>query len=92
MPRQLDNFKICMQNYRIRTYFVGFLFLILLPALILLFAITIVGIVLIPLLPLAYLFAIFVGVIAFGNIIGEKISSRFIPITTLFFLAILAKT
>jgi len=77
MPRQLDNFKICMQNYRIRTYFVGFLFLILLPALILLFAITIVGIVLIPLLPLAYLFAIFVGVIAFGNIIGEKISSRF---------------
>ncbi|MEA1979494.1 MAG: polymer-forming cytoskeletal protein [candidate division Zixibacteria bacterium] len=77
MPRQLDNFKICMQNYRIRTYFVGFLFLILLPALILLFAITIVGIVLIPLLPLAYLFAIFVGVIAFGNIIGEKISTRF---------------
>ena len=77
MPKQLDSFKVCMQDYKIRTYFVGLLFLILLPALILLLAITIVGIALIPLLPLAYVFAIFMGVIAFGNIIGEKISSRF---------------
>ena len=76
IPKQLSNFKECMQTYKIRSYFMGLLFLALLPALILLLAITIVGIVLIPLLPLVYVFAIFVGVIAFGNIIGEIISSK----------------
>jgi hypothetical protein len=77
MPRQLDNFSHCVTRYPVKSAAVGLLFVFGLPVLILLLVITLVGALVIPFVPFAYLFAITLGVVTFSRLIG----SRFLRVT-----------
>ncbi len=76
MPRQLGNITTFLENSKIKAYFIGLFFVLVMPVLILLLAVTIVGVVLVPLVPFVYLFAILLGLVAFGENMGRKISYR----------------
>lgn len=76
MSRQMANINRCINNYRGKTYFIGLLFLLLIPFILIILAISILGILLIPLLPFLYLFAALLGAVAFGQLIGDTISKR----------------
>jgi len=76
MPRQLQNFNQCFYGQKVKTYFIGFFFIMLMGVIILIVTITIVGIILIPFIPFLYLFAIIMGVVSFGNGIGKVISRQ----------------
>ncbi|NOY88807.1 MAG: hypothetical protein GXO93_05385 [FCB group bacterium] len=76
MPRQLRNFNQCFYRQKVKTYFIGFFFILLMGVIMLIVTITIVGIVLIPFIPFLYLFAIIMGVVSFGNGIGKIISRQ----------------
>ncbi len=78
MPRQVSNFDDCLVNDKVKSYLVGFFFVLVMPVIVLLMTITIVAIVLIPLLPLLYFFAIVLGMISFGNFIGGQIFGRYL--------------
>jgi hypothetical protein len=67
MPRQLTNIEDCIINHRGRSFFLGFLTFLVMPALVILLAITIVGVVLIPLVPFIYAGAILLGIVATGR-------------------------
>ncbi len=73
MPNQVETFGHCVGRYPVKSAAVGLLFVLGLPILVLLLAITLVGILLIPLVPFAYLFAISLGVITTGRLIGSRI-------------------
>ncbi len=77
MPKQLNRLKNCMQTYKVRTFLLGWLMLFMMPLLIVILAVTIVGIAIIPLVPMSYLAAIFIGVTIFGIMIGEKTSNKY---------------
>jgi hypothetical protein len=76
MPGQLNTFSSCLATSRLKAYFIGLFFIFVMPVIFLLLAITIVGVVLIPLVPFVYLFAIILGVVSFGDRIGQVISSK----------------
>ena len=76
MPQQLNRLERCIQNHPAKSYTLGFLFILLIPLVIVLFIITIIGILLVPFIPLLYFFAILFGIISFGNRIGNVVSSR----------------
>lgn len=78
MPRQMENFTACVEHSRLKMYFTGLFFVLLMPFVLLLVAITIVGIVLLPIVVLAYVLAMVFGVIAFGSAIGRTISQKFV--------------
>jgi len=67
MPRQVGNIEDCIVQNRGRSFFMGFLTLLVMPALIVLIAITIIGVVLIPLLPVLYAWAMILGITATGR-------------------------
>jgi hypothetical protein len=73
MPSQVDHFGRCVARYPVKSAAVGLLFVFGLPVLVVLLAITLVGVLLIPLVPFAYLFAISLGVVTTGKLIGGKI-------------------
>jgi len=81
MPRQVQNIDNCISRHRARTFLLGLLFVFLIPILIpmlaVLLAVTIVGIALIPLLPLAYLFALMLGMISIGISLDKGILARY---------------
>lgn len=70
MPTKLQNVVDCIGGKTLRSYFLGLLFIFLMPFVVVVVAITIVGIFVLPFIPLAYLFAIILGAVAIGNIVG----------------------
>jgi hypothetical protein len=77
IPRQMSNIRACMGEYKARSFLLGFLLLFLSPLVILLMIITVVGIVLVPFLPLAYVIAGSLGVITAGAAIFDSLGRRF---------------
>jgi len=65
-------------NNPIKSYLLGFLFILLMPVITAIVIITIVGILVSPLVPILYILAFFIGVVLFGNRIGRMISIRFL--------------
>jgi len=76
MPRQLENFRECMCQHRVKTYLLGFLFVILMPIIVLLVMITIVGMVVVIFVPILYVIVFAFGIIAFGQTLGDSLSKR----------------
>lgn len=78
MPRQLTNMQTCISQYRGRSFVLGFLLLLVMPAIVVLLAITIIGTVLVPILPLVYLWAILLGIVATGRGFITPLYNKFI--------------
>ncbi|MFH1372820.1 MAG: polymer-forming cytoskeletal protein [bacterium] len=78
MPRQMRNIDVCLGSYKLKSFFLGLLFMVLMPALMALLLITIVGIIFTPLVPLLYLVAIGMGIVTFGNRLGRQFSTRYL--------------
>ena len=78
MPRQVRRMQDCIDQRRIRTSLLGFLFLLLMPVVIALAAITIVGLIVVPFIPFIYLGAFILGEVIFGNVIGRRVAVRFL--------------
>lgn len=78
MPRQLTNIERCIIDHKGRSFFLGLLILLVMPALMTLLAITIVGAVLIPLVPFIYVWAIVLGIAATGRGIIKSILAKFL--------------
>ncbi len=79
MPRQLANFSSCLVRHRVKCYLLGFLFLLMMPFVIVLCVITLVGIVVIPFVPMLYLGAMLMGLVSFGAVVGSAVMSRLQP-------------
>ncbi len=77
-PRYVGNFCVCFESCKVKTFFLGLLLWLLLPPLIVLVAVTIVGIPLTPLVPLAYFLTAVMGMVAFGNMVGRSFARRFL--------------
>jgi len=75
-PRQMTNMTDCVRQYPTRSFLLGFLFLILMPAIVLLVAVTIVGILVVWLVPIAYLVALALGMGVSGFQITEPLVRR----------------
>ena len=73
MPRQVATMQTCLLNHKGRSAGLGLIFILSMPAIAVLLGITIVGSVLIPLLPMAYLAAIILGLMTFGKLLFSKI-------------------
>lgn len=67
MPRQSANVTSCIAEHKAKTFLLGLLFIFLIPFIITLVAVTIVGLAVLPLIPLAYLFALALGMGASGR-------------------------
>ena len=78
MPLQLKRMNDIVLNNPIKSYLLGFLFILLMPVITAIVIITIVGILVSPLVPILYILAFFIGVVLFGNRIGRMISIRFL--------------
>ncbi len=78
MPRQMRNVDVCLSSYKLKSFFLGLLFLVLMPALMAMLLITIVGIIFTPLVPLLYLIAIGMGMVTFGNRLGRQFFTRYL--------------
>jgi hypothetical protein len=76
MPRQLEQFTQCIVRYPAKSAAVGLLFLVGLPVVLVLLAITLVGILVVPFVPIVYLFAITLGVVSCGRLVGRKMLHR----------------
>jgi len=76
MPRPLEQFTQCIVRYPAKSAAVGLLFLVGLPVILVLLAITLVGILVVPFVPIVYLFAITLGVVSCGRLVGRKILHR----------------
>ncbi len=81
LPRQVANMENCITRHKGRSYFLGFLLLLVMPAIVVLVAITIVGVVLIPILPLVYVWAIILGIVATGRGIITPLYKKFLGAT-----------
>ncbi|HWR82650.1 MAG TPA: polymer-forming cytoskeletal protein [Candidatus Deferrimicrobium sp.] len=78
MPRQVRNMDGCLSHKTVRSVLLGFLLVLFLPAILVVVTITIVGIIVLPFLPLLYVVAIGLGVVAFGNILGRFFCQRYL--------------
>lgn len=78
MPQQTKNLAACVNSSRLKAYFSGLFFVLLMPFVLLLVTITIVGIVVLPIVVLAYIFAMIMGVVVFGDLIGRLIAAKFL--------------
>lgn len=76
-PRHTQNMCDCIEANIAKTFFLGFLLWLLLGPLIVLVTITIVGIPLTPMVPLAYVLAAMMGMVAFGNQVGRVLARQF---------------
>jgi len=77
LPRQMRNFDHCLSRHKVKSYLWGLLFLVLMPAILLLVMITVVGLIVVPFVPLVYLIAFGLGIVAFGNMLGRQFSLRY---------------
>ncbi len=78
MPRQIASFGRCLTRYKVRSYLLGLLFVLLLPAILVLVIITIIGLMVVPFVPLMYLAALVLGIVAFSEMIGRHFSVRYL--------------
>ena len=78
MPKQVANMETCIIKHKKRSFFLGILLLLVLPALVVLVAITIIGLVLIPIIPFVYVWTIILGIVATGRGIIAPIYNRFL--------------
>jgi hypothetical protein len=78
MPKQMAVFGRCLNRYAVRTYLLGFLFILLMPAILVLVTVTVIGLMLIPFVPLIYVIAMVLGVISFGETLGRQFSLRYL--------------
>jgi hypothetical protein len=78
MPRQMRNFDYCLSRHKVKTFLLGLLFLVLMPVILLLVMITVVGLIVVPFVPLVYLIAFGLGIVAFGNMLGRQFSIRYL--------------
>jgi len=78
MPRQVANMESCIMRHKGRSFALGFLIVLVMPAIVILLAITIIGAVLIPLLPLIYAWAIILGIVATGRGISTPLYYKFV--------------
>ena len=76
MPHQVENMYNCISQYRVKSLLIGLLFVFLMPVLLVILAVTIVGVILIPFLPLAYLFALTLSMIVTGSQMHRRWSTR----------------
>ncbi len=76
-PRPMARLEECMLRYPGRSFLVGFAFHLSIPLVLVVVAITIVGLIALPLVPLAYLLGSVMGLSAFGNRIGAVLCRRF---------------
>ena len=77
MPDQLKVLHDCMSEYPARSFLLGFFLTLLVPLVVALVTITVVGVLVLPLVPLAYLAGFILGLIAFGSKITSRFLSRF---------------
>jgi len=80
MPRQLENFQSCMCRHRVKTFLLGFISSLFFPIVIAVLAVTIVGLIVVPLVPILYIVAVAFGMISFGYNIGRMLAKRFFNI------------
>ena len=89
IPKKLEVVSECFNRYKVRSTLLGFFFLILMPVIVGLVAITIIGIVVIPFIILLYIFAIILGIASFSNQIGNLVFGRFLTSGSKLYLKIL---
>ena len=77
-PRQYNNLYYCQRFFAGRSLSLGLVMTILMPFVTLVVALTIIGLFVIPIIPLAYGVAYLLGVVGFGQVIGRKVSERFL--------------
>lgn len=75
-PRQFRNIQSCVSSYQLRSFALGLLLLLLMGPAMIVFAVTIIGIVISVAIPFAYLAAISLGVITFGNRVINRLMLR----------------
>ncbi len=78
IPEKLQVISNCFNRYKLRTTLLGLLFFFMMPMVIALIAITIIGIVVVPFVPLVYAFASVLGIAAFSHSIGSLVFGRFL--------------
>jgi hypothetical protein len=78
MPRQIANIESCIVQNKPRSFVLGFLIVLVMPAIVVLLAITIVGVVLIPILPFVYFWAVMLGFVATGKGLAEIVRKKFL--------------
>lgn len=83
MPLKLQRLTDCVEHFTARSFFVGFLFTFLMPVVIVLVAITIVGLTVIWAVPFVYLAAFLVGIVIVGRDTGSKLLVRTLPTCTI---------
>ncbi len=76
-PVKMGNFRNCVGGYPGRSFGLGLLFVILMPMVIMLIAITIIGLPVAILVPPIYVAAMALGIVSFSHIIGERLCRRF---------------
>jgi hypothetical protein len=74
-PRQLRNLGQALNDRKAQSIGLGILMVLLLPVISLLIAITIVGIIVLPLVPLTYIVAITMGATVVGDRLGRRVLS-----------------
>jgi hypothetical protein len=77
IPKKIEVFNQCFYENRLKTTMIGLASFFLMPLVFALVIITIVGIALTPLIPLIYTIAMIMGIVAFSNKLGNKVSSMF---------------
>ncbi len=78
IPEKLQVVSNCFNRYKLRTTLLGLFFFFMMPLVIALVAITIIGIVVVPFVPLVYAFASVLGIAAFSHTIGSLVFGRFL--------------
>jgi len=78
IPKKIEIVSDCFNRYKLRSTLLGFLFFLMMPVVIALVAITIIGIVVVPFIPLLYVFASVLGITAFSYTVGNVVFGRFI--------------
>lgn len=78
IPEKLQVVSNCFNRYKLRTSLLGLFFFFMMPLVIALVAITIIGIVVVPFVPLVYVFASVLGIAAFSHTVGNLVFGRFL--------------
>lgn len=73
LPRHTERFDHCLEHFSIKAFFVGLLFLFLMPLVVLLLAITVIGVVV---GPIAYILAALWGIIGISRRIGRFLLTK----------------
>jgi hypothetical protein len=75
-PHQFRNIQSCVSSYQLRSFLLGLLLLLLMGPAMAVFAVTIIGLVVTIAIPFAYLLAMSLGVITFGNRLINRLMLR----------------